>query len=414
MEIFCGIDWAECHHDVAVVDGNGQVLACERIGDDLAGYLVLTELFTTVATEHLHTGGPVALDVAIETDRGLLVAALRAAGHRIWSINPKAVDRYRDRFTSWRAKSDAGDAVLLANILRTDRHAHRPLPVDSDLAVAIGILARVHQDATWRRGGDVNRLRSLLREYFPAALTAFPDLTTRTALLVLATAPTPTAAAALSEADLVALMRQAGRGTQPAKAAALHRVFTAAALRQPMPVEQAMGQAVVAIVESLQAANGAIAQLEDAMAAHLARHPDAGILASLPGLGLILGSRVLGEFGDDPDRFSDPAARRAYATTAPVTRASGKRRVVVRRGGNRRLADACRLWAFSALTASPGARAHCDRRRAAGDGHEAALRHLANKLVGQLHHCLHHHTAYLEHLAWPTEPTTPPHPSLAA
>jgi transposase len=149
------------------------------------------------------------------------------------------------------------------------------------------------------------------------------------------------------------------------------------------------------------------------MAAHLMRHPDADIVASLPGLGPILGSRVLGEFGDDPDRFSDAAARRAYATTAPVTRASGKRRVVVRRGGNRRLADACRLWAFATLTASPGARAHYDRRRAAGDGHEAALRNLANKLVGQLHYCLHHHIAYLEHLAWPAAPA-PPTPSAPA
>jgi hypothetical protein len=413
MEIFCGIDWAECHHDVAVVDENGQVLAGQRISDDLAGFLALSELFTTLTAEHLGADGPVGLDIAIETDRGLLVAALRAAGHRIWSINPKAVDRYRDRFTSWRAKSDAGDAVLLANILRTDRHAHRPLPADSDLVAAIGVLARAHQDATWRRQGEVNRLRSLLREYFPAALSAFPDLTTRTALLVLATSPTPTAAAALTEDDLVEVMRQAGRGTQRARASVLRGVFTAPALRQPPAVEQAMGQATAAIVESLQAANTAIARLEAAMAAHFMRHPDADIVASLPGLGLILGSRVLGEFGDDPDRFTDPAARRSYATTAPVTRASGKRRVVVRRGGNRRLADACRLWAFATLTASPGARAHYDRRRAAGDGHEAALRHLANKLVGQLHHCLHHRTGYLEYLAWPVEPT-PPRPALAA
>jgi len=409
MEIFCGIDWAEAHHDIAVVDEQGRVLAGQRISDDLAGYLALSELFSRVAGQHLPADGPVGLDIAIETDRGLLVAALRAAGHRIWSINPKAVDRYRDRFTSWRAKSDAGDAVLLASILRTDRHAHRPLPADSDLAVAIGVLARAHQDATWRRRGDLNRLRSLLREYFPAALTAFSDLTTRTALLILATTPTATAAAGLTEDDLVEVMRQAGRGTQRARAAALRQVFTAPAWRQPPAVEQAMGQAAAAIVASVQAANTAIARLEDAMAAHLSRHPDAGILTSMPGLGLILATRELGEFGDDPNRFTGPAARRAYATTAPVTRASGKRRVVIRRGGNRRLADACRLWAFATLTASPGARAHYRRRRAAGDGHEAALRHLANKLVGQLHHCLHHRTIYLEHLAWPAE-HTPPEP----
>jgi Transposase len=105
------------------------------------------------------------MDIAIETDRGLLVAALRAAGHRLWGINPKAVDRYRDRHANSRAKSDSADALVLANILRTDRHAHHPLPADSDLARGIAVPARAHQDTVWRRCAEANRLRNLLREY---------------------------------------------------------------------------------------------------------------------------------------------------------------------------------------------------------------------------------------------------------
>lgn len=346
-----------------------------------------------------------------EGDRGLLVAALRAAGHRLWGINPKAVDRYRDRHASSRAKSDSADALVLANILRTDRHAHHPLPADSDLARGIAVLARAHQDTVWRRCAEANRLRNLLREYFPAALVAFPDLTTRTALLLLTAAPTPTEAARLTHADLMELLRRAGRGTLPKQAARLREVFTAEQLRQPAAVEAAMGTAAAALVLGLEAANAAVSGVEGALTGHLARHDDAAILSSLPGLGVVLTARLIAEFGDDRDRFADADGRRAYSGTAPVTRASGRRRVVVRRGGNRRLADACRSWAFSSLTTSPGARAHYDRRRDCGDGHETALRNLANKLVGQLDRCLRGRVQYDETAAWssPTPKASTPH-----
>jgi transposase len=401
LEIFCGIDWAERNHDVAVVDQTGRLLGRRRISDDLAGFSELTALLV----EH---AGPQTGDVpvAIETDRGLLVAALRAAGHPVYAVNPKAVDRYRDRHAVSKAKSDSGDALVLAQLLRTDRPVHRPLPADTDQVQVVRVLARAHQDAVWARVQDSNRLRSLLREFFPAALTAFPDLTTRTALTVLAAAPTPAAAAALSRANLTGLLHQAGRGTRPAEAARLAEIFAAAQLHHPPAVETAMGEAVRAIVHTLTAATESIRGLESALAAHFEQHPDAEILDSLPGLGLVLGARVLGEYGDDPTRWPDAASRRNYAGTAPITRASGRSRVVLARHiRNKRLADACYLWAFTALTKSPGARTYYDTRRAAGDTHHAALRRLASKLLGQLHHCLAHHQPYNEHHAW-LQPTT--------
>lgn len=397
MEIFCGIDWSESHHDVAVIDASGGLVARSRISDDVAGFTALSVLLAETTGEE----GFTAVDVAIETDRGLLVAALRAAGHRVVAINPKAVDRYRDRHAVSGAKSDPGDALVLADILRTDRHVHRVLPANTDQAEALGVLARTHQDLSWVRQRDTNRLRSMLREFFPAALGAFPDLTIRTALVVLEAAPTPTAARKLSSRKLIALLRAAGRGTLPAQADRLRAIFTADQLHQPAGVEDAMGHAVRAIVSTLAATNAAIRDLERSIAATGDAHPDAQILDSLPGLGPILRARMLGEFGDDPNRFANAAARRNYAGTSPVTRSSGKWRVVhLRHSGNKRLSDACRQWAFTAMAHSPGARAHYDRRRAAGDGHEAALRNLGNKLVGQLDHCLRNRAHYDEQHAW--------------
>jgi transposase len=341
----------------------------------------------------------VPVDIALETDRGLLVAALRATGHRVFAINPKAVDRYRDRYGTSGAKSDPGDALVLANVLRTDRHAHRPLPADSDDVEAIGVLARAHHDAVRRRVAEANRLRNLLREFF--ALAAFPDLTTRTALALLAAAPTPAAAARLSRARLAALLKAAGRGTLPGEVERLRGIFHATQLRQPPAVETAMGHATAALVATLTACDQAVRDLEKTLERAVAEHPDAPILDTLPAFGTVLAGRMLAEFGDDAARFPDAAARRAYAGTSPVTRASGKSRaVVMRRGGNRRLVDTCRTWAFTTLVRSPGARAHYDRRRAAGDRHEAALRNLANKLIGQLDHCLRHRVPWDEATAW--------------
>ena len=170
MPVFCGIDWAEDHHDVAIVDQDGAVLARRRIPDDADGFTLLLELLV----QH-GDGAAEPIPVAIETPRGLLVACLRRTGRPVYAINPLAVARYRERQSLARAKSDRFDAALLANILRTDRAAHRPLPADSELVQAIAVLARAQQDAVWNRQQITNQLRSLLREYYPAFLEAFQD-----------------------------------------------------------------------------------------------------------------------------------------------------------------------------------------------------------------------------------------------
>ncbi|WP_083807824.1 IS110 family transposase [Intrasporangium calvum] len=400
MELFCGIDWAEHHHDVALVNAGGDVLATFRISDDPAGFARL------VSRIGRHTMVLGSVGVALETDRGLLVAALREIGVQVFSINPKSVDRYRDRFAVSGAKSDAGDALVLAHLLRTDARQHRQIANDSQQVLALSALSRAHQDAVRTRLRDAGRLRSHLREYYPAALTAFPCLTTRTALGVLWEAPTPMAARQLSADDLRRLGRMAGRVSMPATVVnRLLTVFAEPQLRHPPAVEEAMGAATRTILATLRATEEAVQRAEDELVEAFARHPQAGIVASLPGVGPILGARLISEFGDDKTRYVNAAARRRYAGVAPVTRASGKSRVVLmRRARNDRLFDTCRMWAFNAIGKSAGADAYYRARRAKGEHHEAALRRLGSKLLGQLHHCLEDVIPYSEELAWAPTP----------
>jgi len=167
-------------------------------------------------------------------------------------------------------------------------------------------------------------------------------------------------------------------------------------------VADAFGAASAARVAVLVSLNAQIAELERALGEHFDRHPDAEILRSLPGLGPVLGARVLGEFGDDPNRFSDARGRKAYAGTAPITKASGRSLVVLARvARNRRLADACERWAFCSLTQSAGGRRYYDALRARGKTHSQATRQLANRWVGILHACLERHQPYREEVAWP-------------
>ena len=392
-----GIDWAEDHHDVVVLDEQGRLLASQRIPEGVEG---LARLHAVLAEQ---VQDPAQVLVGVETDRGLLVGALVAAGYQVYAINPRAVDRYRDRHGQAGAKSDAGDARVLADLVRTDRHQHRRVAGDSELAEAIKILARSHQNLIWTRQRLANQLRSTLREFYPAALAAFAELASPEALTVLAAAPTPARGRSLTIADLEGMCGRAGRRRDlQARAEAIHQALQADQLAVPALLADAYGASVAAIVGVLTSLSAQIDSLHATLRKHFEQHPDAEILRSLPGLGVVLGARVLGEFGDDPDRYADAKARKNYAGTAPITRASGKRRTVLARYvRNRRLADPLVWWAFCSLTSSPGARACYDRHRARGATHQQALRALANRWVGILHGCLRHRICYEELTAWP-------------
>jgi transposase len=400
---FCGIDWASDHHDIAVIDDDGTLVAKARVHHTAEGWLA----FLAVLAEAGDT--PEApIPVAIETDKGLWVAALKATGRPVYAVNPLAASRYRSRRSVTGAKSDAADAIMLADILRTDAAAHRPIPADTELAEAIRVLARAQQDAVWTRVRLAQQITALLKDFYPAALeavAALPEggLSRTDARLLLAAAPTPAQAAKLSRARLRGLLKRAGRARYIERdIEALHAIFRAERLRQAPMVEHAMGIQLSALLGLFEAACDAEDALAEEARAHFDRHPDAAIITSFPGLGRLTGARVLAEIGDDRSRFADARALKAYAGSAPITRASGKKTVVIHRHvKNRRLSAVCPIWTLAVLTASPGANAHYRKRRSQGEWHRSAQRHLFNRLIGCLWHCLQTQTLYDEDHAFP-------------
>jgi hypothetical protein len=410
LMLYVGDDWAEDHHDVALVDRAGARLARARLPEGVAGIARLHELIAA----HVGEGdGPGEVLIGIETDRGPWVTALVAAGYRVYAVNPRSVARYRERHSTSGAKSDSGDAWLLADLVRTDASRHRPVAGDSPAAEGIKVLARAHQRLIWERNRTVLRLRSTLREYFPAALAAFADLAAPDALELLAKAPDPASAARLSRAQVTAALKRARRCHVADRAGEITAALRAPQLAQPAELTAAYAAAVAALTKVIAAFNGQIEVLEQQVSASFRRHASAGIYLSQPGLGPLLGARVLGEFGDDPARYDSAKGRKNYASTSPITRASGKKAVALaRHARNDHLADAIHRWAFCTLTASPGARAYYDELRARGKSHNAALRQLGNRLVGILHGCLKTGTCYDEQTAWGHRPGTP-HPAAA-
>ena len=400
--LFVGDDWAEDHHDVELMDTSGRRLAKARLPEGMAGMARLHAMIGQALGDDIDAEDtPARVKIGIETDRGPWVQALVAAGYTVYPVNPLQASRYRERLALSGAKSDAADAHMLADMVRTDSHQLRPIAGDSADAEAVKVVTRMHKTLIWERTRAVQRLRHALREYFPAALTAFEDLDAGDALELLAKAPDPATAARLSLNQISAALKRARRRDIPTKAAAIQAVLRAEQLGQPAVVTAAYAATVRALVALLGTLNEQVKALQSEVEAHFGRHPDAEIILSQPGLGKILGARVLAEFGDDHDRYTTAKARKNYAATSPITRASGRKRTVAARFvHNDRLVDALMAQAFTSLNNSPGARAYYDRQRARGVSHNAALRQLANRLVGILHGCLKNGALYDEATAW--------------
>ena len=401
MRLFVGDDWAEDHHDVELMDAAGRVLARKRLPEGVAGMARLHELIGQRLGEDADGAEVV---IGIETDRGPWVAALAAAGYTVYAVNPLQASRYRERHGVSGAKSDTGDAHMLTDMVRTDSHQLRAVAGDTPDAGAVKVVARTHKTLIWERTRQVQRLRHQLRDYFPAALAAFEDLDAPDALELLARAPDPARAARLTRAQVSAALKRARRRDITGRATAILAALHSTQLGQPPAVTAAYATTARSLIAVITVLNEQVKTLQGQVEADFGRHPDAEIYLSQPGLGPILGARVLGEFGDDQDRYASGKARKNYAATSPITRASGKKKVVAARFiRNDRLTDALMAQAFTALTASPGARALYDAERASGAGHNPALRKLANRLVGILHGCLKTRTLYDEAIAWPHE-----------
>jgi transposase len=398
VRLYVGDDWAEDHHDIEVMNEAGKVLAKKRLPEGAAGMSQFHELAGRLLPEGTEDAEVV---IGIETDRGPWVAALVAVGYTVYPVNPLQASRYRERHAVSGAKSDGGDAHMLADMVRTDSHQLRPAAGDSPEVEGVKVVARMHKTMIWERTRAVQRLRHQLREYFPAALEAFDDLDAPDALELLGKAPDPARAARLTRAQVAAALKRARRHHVPDKTDAILAALRGEHLGQPAALTAAYAATVRSLIAVLLTLNEQVKILEAQVKEHFGRHPDAEIYLSQPGMGAVLGARVLAEFGDDPGRYADAKARRNYAGTSPITRASGKKKVVAARFvRNNRLIDALMAWAFTSMLASPGARAFYDEQRAKGLEHNDALRRLANRLVGILHGCLKTRTLYDEATAW--------------
>jgi Transposase/Transposase IS116/IS110/IS902 family len=398
MRLFVGDDWAEDHHDVEVMSEAGKVLAKRRLPEGVAGIAQLHELIGRHLGEDADDAEVV---VGTETDRGPWVLALVAAGYTVFGVNPLLASRYRERHGVSGAKSDSGDAHMLADMVRTDSHQLRAVAGDSAEAEGIKVLARTHKTLIWERTRHVQRLRHQLLEYYPAALDAYDDLDAPDTLELLGKAPDPPRARKLTRAQVSAALKRAGRRNITGRATAILAALRGEQLGQPPAVTAAYAATVRSLIAVITVLNEQVKILQGQVEADFGRHPDAEIYRSQPGIGAVLGARVLAEFGDDPHRYADGKSRRNYAGTSPLTRASGKKKVVAARFiHNDRLVDALNAQAFASLNASPGARALYDELRARGIEHNDALRRLANRLVGILHGCLKTRTLYDEATAW--------------
>ena len=399
--LLLGDDWSEEHHDVELMDASGRTLARARLPEGAAG---MARLHAMIGAQLGEDAEEAEVRVGIETDRGLWVMALAAAGYVVFGINPLQVARYRERHAVSGAKSDTAYAHVLADLVRTDAHQLRPVAADTPDVQALKVVTRAHKTLIWERARQADRLRHQLRDFFPAALDAYSELglDSPDVLELLARAPGPAAAAKLTTAQISAALKRARRHSISEKTTAIRAALRGPQLAQPAPVAAAGAAVVRALAAVITTLGQQITVLDGQVQAHFLAHPDAEIILSQPGLGPVLGARVLAEFGDDPHRYASAKARKNYAATSPITRQSGKKKIVLARYvHNDRLLDALRAQAFSALSASPGARRYYNQLRARAIGHEPALRQLASRLTGILHGCLKTRTLYDEHTAWP-------------
>jgi transposase len=369
--LFAGLDWGSAGHAACVLDARGALVLRLEVRHDAAGLAELLARLKRLAE-------PADLPVAIERPSGLVVETLLAAGHPVVPIHPNVVKACRPRYRAVGAKSDPGDAYLLADVLRTDGHRFAPLTPLSDAIKALRTMVRARDDLVATRVGLASRLRSLLDGVWPGAAILFAELDSPIALAFLARYPTPQSARRLGEKRLAAFLAQhryPGRRTPQELLARLH----AAPKSRAAEAEALAGGGVVrALVRSLEAIVAAIRDLSRRIEHAVEDLPDGRIVMSFPRAGRICAAAILAELGDARDRFQTADQLAAEAGVSPVTHASGKSRgVVFRWACNHRLRAAVTCWADNSRHASPWAADLYGRARARGCTHPHAIRVLA-------------------------------------
>ena len=388
MPYFVGLDWASCEHVVCVINEHAQIIWRTTIPHTASG---LAELRTRLA----RLAPAAALRVAVERPSGLLIDSLVDGGFIVVPIHPNALKASRTRYAAAQGKSDAGDAFILADLLRTDGHRFRPLQPLSDETRALRALVRTRDDLVTQRVALANQLQALLDSFWPGAAQIFADIASPIALAFLARYPTPHSAQRLGEKRLAAFLAQqhyCGRRPVPALLTRLHHAPSAPCGEAESEAKGELVRALVAVLEPLVRQ---VQHLSSAIEQAVASHADGPILMSFPRAGRINAAQMLAELGDDRRRFTSCEHLAAEAGVAPVTQASGKHRAVTFRWAcNKRLRLALTTFADNSRHASHWAARVYQHARARGCDHPHATRILARAWLRVLWRCWHDHTSY--------------------
>jgi len=381
MRLFCGIDWAQEEHSICVIDENGRVRARFRAAHSAAG---IEELLAQLR----RLGDPAQLPIAIERPTGALVDALVQAGHPVVPVHPNVVKAARPRYSAAGAKSDPGDAYLLADLLRTDGHRFRPLRPLSDETRALRSLVRSRDDLVAQRVALANQLRALLESFWAGAVAIFADIDSPIALAFLAQYPTPAHATKLGPKRLAAFLARNAYCGRRSPELLLERLRSALVVDIGDNEMEAKGEIVRSLVAILETLVARLQTLSACIEHAVTHHPDGPVITSFPRAGRINAAQILAELGDDRARFCNDAHLAAEAGVAPVTRESGKHRSVTFRWAcNKRLRQALICWADNSRRASPWAERVYSSARARGCDHPHAVRILARAWVRVLWRC---------------------------
>jgi transposase len=371
--LLVGIDWADKEHVYCLMDEAGTTLSTGTVEHTAEG---LEHFMTAVRAR---TQAPNDVLVAIETSHGPLVGALLEHGFTVYALNPKAVERNRERFRMSGAKSDLRDAWTLATMLRTDRQLYRPILPDSEVAQELRALTRDRADLVRTRTMLSNQLTTCLKTYFPEFLTLFSDPDRPVALALLHAFPTRERLQAASQGELELFLRHRHCPRSRERASAIYQGVQGPSFHIAPPVIRAKARLASTLVAQLQTLATHIDAYDREIQRVLKLHPDGELYRSLPGAGDTLAARMVGELGDNRDRYQDPSIAQCEAGTAPVTRTSANTRIVhFRRACIHPLRDTLWQFAFSSLRHCPWARAYYDHARKRGKKHAEAVRMLGN------------------------------------
>ncbi|MGW3468453.1 IS110 family transposase [Saccharopolyspora sp. NPDC000995] len=385
---FVGIDWAAAEHAVCVLDQTGRQVAAFTVEHTAAG-------FAKLAARLGKFGETDRMPVAIERPDGRLVDALLEAGHPVMPVKPNAIKTWREAEVLSGAKSDPGDAAVIADYLRVRIHRLRPAVPYSGQTRASRVLTRTRGDLVDARVAAVNQLAALLDTHWPGAKAIFASLSSAIALAFLTTYPTAESAASLTEKRLAAFCAKQGYSGKKPAAVLLARLRSAPAGTTDPDLTDGVRAAILAQAGVIIALNTAIKDLDRSIAEKMAAHPDGQVFGSFPRAGTINAAQILAEWGDARTAFDHPDAIAALAGITPVTKASGKQRgVSLRWACNKRLRQAITTFADNSRHANAWAAGIYNRARTEGKDHPHAVRILARAWVRVMWRCWQNRTPY--------------------